>query len=64
MFASSVDFNHIKIKNTSFNFYRALPAAMSVVAMAMASLPPLPFVKANLFLETNWEWETLGGNWR
>ena len=35
-----MDFNHIKIKNTTFNFYQALPAAMSVVAMALASLPP------------------------
>ena len=47
----------MKIKNTTFNFYRASPAAMSVVAMALplASLSPL--------LETKWEWETLGGNW-
>ena len=35
-----MDFNHIKIKNTTFNFYQVSPVAMSAVAMALASLPP------------------------
>ena len=30
-----MDFNHIRIKNTTFNFYQASPAARSVVAMAL-----------------------------